>query len=118
MSNLMRKFRTETTLRKEAEDQNRKIQQEKLALESYLQNLPSLDEFQQIQTDLELKSITNQKFNDQLQDVRHELNAKSIELSNSQRDALKLQIEVQYILIRHMYLPRPYLSILVPSKWL
>ena len=43
----MRKLRTGTTLRKEAEDQNRKIQQEKLALESYLQNLPSLDEFQQ-----------------------------------------------------------------------
>ena len=30
VSNLMRKLRTETTLRKEAEDQNRKIQQEKL----------------------------------------------------------------------------------------
>ena len=65
-----------------------------------MQNLPSLDEYQQIQTELEMKSITHQKINHQLEDARHEIDYKSKELSKSQRDVMNLQVEVSTYLLK------------------
>ena len=64
-------------------------------MESYLQKLPSLSEFQQMQTDLELQSITHNKLNHQIQDIRQELEKKSSQLSNSQREVLNLKLQVK-----------------------
>ena len=63
-------------------------------MESYLQKLPSLSEFQQMQTDLELQSITHNKLSHQIQDIRQELEKKSSQLSNSQREVLNLKSQV------------------------
>ena len=41
-----------------------------------------------------MKSITHQKINHQLEDARHEIDYKSKELSQSQRDVMNLQVEV------------------------
>merc|ERR1711962_153184 len=41
------------------------------------------------------KSITHQKINHQLEDARHEIDYKSKELSQSQRDVMNLQVEVE-----------------------
>lgn len=59
-----------------------------------MQKLPSLSEFQQMQTDLELQSITHNKLSHQIQDIRQELEKKSSQLSNSQREALNLKLQV------------------------
>jgi hypothetical protein len=59
-----------------------------------LQKLPSLSEFQQMQTDLELQSITHNKLSHQIQDIRQELEKKSSQLSNSQREVLNLELQV------------------------
>ena len=69
-------------------------------MESYLQKLPSLSEFQQMQTDLELQSITHNKLSHQIQDIRQELEKKSSQLSNSQREVLnlKLQVNIKYFI--------------------
>ena len=64
-------------------------------MESYLQKLPSLSEFQQMQTDLELQSITHNKLSHQIQDIRLELEKKSSQLSNSQREVLNLKLQVK-----------------------
>ena len=64
-------------------------------MESYLQKLPSLSEFQQMQTDLELQSITHNKLSHQIQDIRQELEKKSSQLSNSQREVLNLKLQVK-----------------------
>ena len=63
-------------------------------MESYLQKLPSLSEFQQMQTDLELQSITHNKLSHQIQDIRQELEKKSSQLSKSQREVLNLKSQV------------------------
>lgn len=88
-------LRSETLLRREMENHCKKLQNEKLALESYLQKLPSLSEFQQMQTDLELQSITHNKLSHQIQDIRQELEKKSSQLSNSQREVLNLKLQVE-----------------------
>ena len=64
-------------------------------MESYLQKLPSLSEFQQMQTDLELQSITHNKLSHQIKDIRQELEEKSSQLSNSQREVLNLKLQVK-----------------------
>ena len=65
-----------------------------------MQKLPSLSEFQQMQTDLELQSITHNKLSHQIQDIRLELEKKSSQLSNSQREVLnlKLQVNIKYFI--------------------
>ena len=60
-----------------------------------MQKLPSLSEFQQMQTDLELQSITHNKLSHQIQDIRQELEKKSSQLSNSQREVLNLKLQVK-----------------------
>ena len=60
-----------------------------------MQKLPSLSEFQQMQTDLELQSITHNKLSHQIQDIRQELEEKSSQLSNSQREVLNLKLQVK-----------------------
>ena len=60
-----------------------------------MQKLPSLSEFQQMQTDLELQSITHNKLSHQIQDIRLELEKKSSQLSNSQREVLNLKLQVK-----------------------
>ena len=60
-----------------------------------MQKLPSLSEFQQMQTDLELQSITHNKLSYQIQDIRQELEKKSSQLSNSQREVLNLKLQVK-----------------------
>ena len=60
-----------------------------------MQKLPSLSEFQQMQTDLELQSITENKLSHQIQDIRKELEKKSSQLSNSQREVLNLKLQVK-----------------------
>ena len=60
-----------------------------------MQKLPSLSEFQQMQTDLELQSITHNKLSHQIQDIRQELEKKSSQLSDSQREVLNLKLQVK-----------------------
>ena len=60
-----------------------------------MQKLPSLSEFQQMQTDLELQSITHNKLSHQIQDILQELEKKSSQLSNSQREVLNLKLQVK-----------------------
>ena len=59
-----------------------------------MEKLPSFADFQRTQTELELKSITEQKLSNQVEEIRHELEMKCTELSNSQRDILKLKMQV------------------------
>ena len=65
-----------------------------------MQKLPSLSEYQQMQTELELQSITHNKLSHQIQDIRLELEKKSSQLSNSQREVLnlKLQVNIKYFI--------------------
>ena len=66
-----------------------------------MEKLPSFADFQRTQTELELKSITEQKLSNQVEEIRHELEMKCTELSNSQRDILKLKMQVCIKMMYH-----------------